>query len=161
MRFCKVCDCTEANNKCKECKYSNGECDYVWVSKVWQKNANLLTPLIPGWTKPAFKENHVVTESGKYDFCIFNAPKKTDTVTIQDICVDEEGRGQGLSKKLIFGLAEKYDRDIIAKCVEGSSAESFWSHLGEKIGSEPSKQRNLSIYLVRNPKKKVRKAELF
>ena len=160
MRLCTICDCTEAQNKCKECKYKD-ECDYFWVSKVWQKNSNLLTPLNPAWAKEPFRSGKIVTITGKYDFCIFNAPRRTDTVTIQDICVDEEGRGQGLSKKLIFGLAEKYDRDIIAKCVEGSSAESFWSHLGEKIGSEPSKQRNLSIYLVRNPKKKVRKAELF
>ena len=160
MRFCKICDCTEANNKCKECKYID-ECDYVWVSEIWKRNSDLLTPLIPGWTKPAFKENHVVTESGKYDFCIFNAPKKTDTVTIQDICVDEAGRGQGLSKKLIFGLMEKYDRDLIAKCVKGTSAESFWSHLGDKIGEEPSKQRDLCIYKVLNPKMSARKVDLF
>ena len=64
MRLCTICDCTEAQNKCKECKYKD-ECDYFWVSKVWQKNSNLLTPLIPGWAKPSFREGHVVTESGK------------------------------------------------------------------------------------------------
>ena len=40
MRFCKVCDCTEANNKCKECKYNSGECDYVWIEQIWKKNSN-------------------------------------------------------------------------------------------------------------------------
>lgn len=160
MRFCKIYDCTEANNKCIECKYKDC-CDYVWIEKIWKKNQSLLTPLIPGWVKPSFREDHIVTESGQYDFCIFNAPKKTDTVTIQDICVDEAGRGQGLSKKLIFGLAEMYDRDIIAKCVKDSSAESFWSHLGKKVGEEPSKQRELSIYRVENPKISARKVDLF
>ena len=160
MRLCKVADCADAKNECSQCKYRES-CDFWWVSEVWKKNSNLLTPLIPAWVKESFRNNHVVTESGKYDFCIFNAPKRTDTVTIQDICVDEAGRGQGLSKKLIFGLMEKYDRDLIAKCVKGTSAEAFWSHLGEKIGEEPSKQRDLCIYKVLNPKISARKIDLF
>lgn len=160
MRFCNVCDCTDAKNDCKTCKYKD-ECDYVWVTEIWKKNQKLLTPLNPGWVKPDFKNNHVVTVSGKYDFCVFNVPKKTETITINDICVDEAGRGQGLSKKLIYGLMEKYDRDIIAKCVKDSSAEDFWSHIGEKIAEEPGKQRPLSVYKVRNEKMSMRKQELF
>ena len=56
---------------------------------------------------------------------------------------------------------QKYDRDIIAKCVKNSSAEAFWSHVGEKIGEEPSKQRSLCIYKVVNKDKKMTKMELF
>lgn len=160
MKYCKVYDCSKAENKCQNCEFKD-ICDFVWISEIWKKNSSLLTPLMPGWVKPEFKANHVITISGKYDFCIFNNPKKKDTITIQDICVAEEGRGQGLSKQLINNLMEAYDKDIIAKCVKGSSAESFWSHLGVKIGEEPSKQRSLSIYLVENKNKKFLKEDLF
>lgn len=159
MRVCEVYNCPE-NNKCSECAYQD-KCDYVWVTKIWKANSDLLTPLMPGWVKPDFRAGHFVTESGKYDFCAFNVPKKSDTITIQDICVAEEGRGQGLSKKLLTGLMEMYDRDIIAKCVKDSSAESFWAHIGEKIGEEKSKQRMLCIYIVKNNNKRQYKEELF
>ena len=160
LNFCKLCDCTEAANKCENCKY-NTECDYPWVSKIWKKNAKFLTPLIPGWVKPSIKDKHMMTITGEYDFCIFNAPRRTDTITIQDICVDEGARGQGISKKILTTLMEEYDRDIIAKCIKGSSSDSFWNHQGEKIGEEPSKQTTLCIYRVKNPNKKFDKIELF
>lgn len=160
FKVCKVYDCTEAENKCENCKFKD-ECDYVWISQIWKKNAKLLTPLIPAWVKPDIKAGHIITVTGEYDFCIFNVPKRTDTITIQDICVDEGARGQGVSKKLLNGLMEKYDRDIIAKCIKGSSADSFWSHLGTKIGEEPSKQTTLCIYRVKNINKKFDKIELF
>ena len=160
FKVCNVYDCTEAENKCENCKFKD-ECDYVWISQIWKKNAKLLTPLIPGWIKPDMRAGHIITITGEYDFCIFNVPKRTDTITIQDICVDEGARGQGVSKKLLTGLMEKYDRDIIAKCIKGSSADSFWSHLGNKIGEEPSKQTTLCIYRVKNNNKKFDKIELF
>lgn len=160
MIYCEIKDCSEANNKCNECKYKDC-CDYVWVSKIWRKNSDLLTPLMPSWVKPEFKNNHVITITRKHDFCIFNVPKRKETITIQDICVDEAGRGQGISKKILSELMEKYDRDIVAKCVEGSSAESFWSHLGEKIGEEKGKKRSVSIYQVKNNNKKISKMGLF
>lgn len=160
MRYCKINDCTDAKNNCKECQYRD-QCDYVWVSDIWKRNADLLTPLMPGWVKPEFTNNHIVTITGQFDFCIFNNPKKSDSITIQDICVDESGRGQGLSNKLLYGLMEKFDKDIIAKCVKGTSADSFWSHKGIKIGEEPSKQRTLSVYKVTNPNKKSYKIDLF
>ena len=160
LNFCKLYDCIEAANKCENCKY-NTECDYPWVSKIWKKNAKFLTPLIPGWVKPSITDKHMITITGEYDFCIFNVPRRTDTITIQDICVDEGARGQGVSKKLLNALMEKYDRDIIAKCIKGSSADGFWSHLGTKIGEEPSKQRTVCVYKVLNSNKKLVKEELF
>lgn len=159
MRLCKVEACPE-DNKCELCP-NKGTCDYPWISAIWKKNSKLLTPLNPGWVKPDFRAGHVVTESGKYDFCIFNNPKNKDTITIQDICVDEAGRGQGLSKKLLLNLMETYDKDILAKCIKGTSAESFWSHIGQKLYEEPSKQCILCIYRVTNPYKKQQKVNLF
>lgn len=160
MIYCSIEDCSEANNKCTECRYREN-CDYIWVSDIWKKNSDLLTPLIPGWVKPVFRTNHIITITKQHDFCIFNVPKRTDTITIQDICVDEHARGQGISRKILQDLMNTYDRDIIAKCVKDSSAESFWSHIGEKIGEEPSKQRTLSVYKVHNLNKKQNKLELF
>ena len=159
MRVCKIKDCP-SDNKCATCPY-NDECDYVWVSNIWKKNSKLLTPLNPGWVKPDFRAGHIITESGKFDFCIFNNPKNKDTITIQDICVDEQGRGQGIAKKLLNDLMEKFDKDIIAKCIKGTSAESFWKHIGEKLYEEPSKQSILCVYKVKNKNKKQSKIELF
>lgn len=162
MRYLQIPDgyCVACNNKCQECEV-NTTCDFPWVSAIWKKNSKLLTPLMPGWVKPEFKNKHIVSVSGKYDWCIFNVPKKSDTITIQDICVDEEGRGQGLSKKIINGLMEEYDRDIIAKCIKGSSADSFWSHIGTKLYEEPSKQTTLCVYRVKNTNKKIDKQDLW
>ena len=56
---------------------------------------------------------------------------------------------------------ETYDRDIIAKCIKGSSADKFWSHIGEKLGEEPSKKTTLCIYRVINNNKSYSKVELF
>lgn len=160
MIYCEIKDCSESNNKCINCRYKDC-CDFVWVSNIWKKNSELLTPLMPGWVKPEFRNNHIITITRKYDFCIFNVPKKSDTITIQDICVDSECRGKGISKQILETLMNTYDRDIIAKCVKGTSADSFWSHIGEKIGEEPGKKRILCVYKVYNTNKKIRKTELF
>lgn len=160
MRYCNIEDCSKSNNKCKECEFS-ATCDYPWVAEIWKKNSDLLTPLMPGWVKPEFKNNHIMSITGKYDFCIFNVPKKADYVTIQDICIDESARGQGISKQIINYLMTNFDRDIITKCVKDSSAESFWSHVGEKISEEPSKQRYVCVYRIINKNKKAYKEELF
>lgn len=160
MKYCKIEDCTKANNKCSECEFSSS-CDYPWVAAIWKNNSDLLTPLMPGWVKPNFRENKIISLTGDSDFCIFNVPKKADYVTIQDICVDESARGKGISKQLIAELMQLYDRDVLVKCVKDSSAEGFWAHLGEKIGEEPSKKRVVSIYRVENKHKQFKKEELF
>lgn len=160
MRTCKIADCTSANNNCKDCNYKDS-CDFPWVSDIWKKNQALLTPLMPGWVKPIFRENKIITITGTSDFCIFNVPKKSDTITIQDICIDESARGMGLSKEILNSLMSYYDRDILTKCVKDSTAEAFWSHIGEKISEEPSKQRTVCVYRVINPNKKQYKEVLF
>ena len=160
MYICKIFDCADANNKCQNCLHQK-ICDYCWISDIWKKNNTLLTPLMPGWVKPEFKADHVISATGKYDFCIFNIPKKGDYIIIQDICVDEEARGQGISKQLINYLMITYDRDIVVKCVKDSSAESFWAHIGTKIGEEPSKKRIVCTYKVINKNKKTYKIDLF
>lgn len=160
MRYCIIQDCTFSKNQCNDCKYKI-ICDYPWVADLWKHNAKLLTPLMPGWVKPEFKNNKIVTITGTKDFCIFNVPRKYDYITIQDICVDESLRGQGIARQILLNLMETYDRDILAKCIKGSSADSFWSHIGEKIREEPSKQTILCVYKVNNTNKKYTKTELF
>ena len=160
LKTCVVYDCTQAQNKCEACAHKK-QCDYVWIAEIWKKNSKLLTPLNPGWLKPDMRAGHIVSVTGAHDFCVFNAPKRKDTITIQDICVDEAVRGQGISKKILADLMETYDRDIIAKCIKGSSADKFWSHIGEKLGEEPSKKTTLCIYRVINNNKSYSKVELF
>ena len=91
------------------------------------------------WTKPDMRANKIISITGKYDFCCFNAPKNKDVVVIGDIYVDDAARGQGLSKKLIQYLMKTYDKDVFAKCVKGTSAEAFWSHVGVQIDANDGK----------------------
>lgn len=160
LNFCEIADCSKAANKCKECDYQTN-CDFVWVSEIWKHNSELLTPLMPGWVKPEFTNHKIVSITKNSDFCIFNVPKNKEYITIQDICIDEKARGKGISKQLLNGLMEMYDRDIIAKCVKDSSAEQFWSHLGIKIDEEQSKKRIVCSYKVCNPNKKIIRSDLW
>lgn len=181
-RICNIpaprSECEDARIKCRDCKYKDS-CDCFWISELWQAENkaygkdSLLGPFNPAFVKPDFRSGHVMTITGKYDFCCFNVPKSKDVVVIGDIYVDEKARGQGLSRKIINYLMEKYDRDIFAKCVTGSSAESFWSHIGTQLDANadmivphdllehrPGK-RDLSWYLVVNNNKKSSKIDLF
>ncbi len=174
-------ECEDARRKCSECPYKD-KCDMYWVSELWtkenklNKKDSLLGPLMVAWVKPDMRNGHIISFTGKYDFCCFNVPKNRDVVVIGDIYVDDEARGQGLSKKLINYLMNKYDRDIFAKCVRGSSAESFWSHVGiqvdandgrgpdmyeHPIGKDGKPKRDLGWYKVVNKNKQFDKEDLW
>ena len=159
MRICQIKECPP-DNKCETCPHKT-TCDYYWVGKIWAKNDKLLTTFNPIWAKPTFKAGQIMTITNEHDFCIFNNQKNKDAVTIYDICVDEKARGKGIAKQIINELMEKFDKDIICKCIKGTSAESFWSHIGEKLYEEPGKQVTLCIYKVVNKNKKLYKVDLF
>lgn len=182
MHICKIPvgrkDCEEARRKCSECPYKN-ECDCSWISDLWMaenkkfgKNS-LLGPYNPGFFKPDLRNNHVISITGKYDFCCFNVPKSKDVVVVGDIYVDDAVRGQGISKKILNYLMETYDKDIFAKCVRGTSAEAFWAHIGTQIDANLGKpephdfyehregKRDLGWYRVENKNKKQIKEELW
>lgn len=182
MKICKIpvpkMDCEDARRKCIDCPYHQ-DCDYFWVSELWiaenkkyGKNS-LLGPCISAFLKPDFRANHVISVTGKYDFCCFNVPKTKDVVVIGDIYVDDAARGQGISKQIIQYLMDTYDRDIFAKCVRGTSAEAFWSHMGEQINANIDNsnaedmyehregKRDLGWYRVINKNKKINKEELW
>ena len=179
-RICKIpvsrIDCEDARRKCCECPFKDN-CDTVWIEALWvaenklNKKDSLLGPYNPSFFKPDMRAGHVLTFTGKYDFCCFNVPKTKDVVVIGDIYVDDAARGQGLSRKIINYLMETYDRDIFAKCVRGSSAEAFWSHVGTQVDANfgmgpdmyehrPGK-RDLGWYKVENKNKKFEKEQLF
>ena len=127
----------------------------------------------------------LITPKGKYnasttyeylDSVIYDAISdinKCDYVVISDIYVADELRGQKVATKLLTYLMEKYDRDIFAKCVVGTSAEEFWSHIGKQIDANPDLpdghslyeqrpgKRDLGWYVVENKNKKQNKVELF
>ena len=123
--------------------------------------------------KPDFRSNHVISITGKYDFCCFNVPKSKDVVVISDIYVDEKVRGQGITRKILNYLMETYDRDIFAKCVRGTSAEDFWSHVGYQVDANLGDprihdmyehregKRDLGWYIVENKNKKSIKEDLW
>lgn len=182
MEIVKVCSipvpvsqCEEARRKCSECPFKDS-CDMYWVSDLWTKENklngknSLLGPFLPGWVKPDMRKNHIISITGKYDFCCFNVPKNKDVIVIGDIYVDDAARGQGLSRRILNYLMEKYDRDIFAKCVRGSSAEKFWQHVGVQvdaneglgpdlyehpIGKDGNHKRDLGWYRVKNLNKKA------
>ena len=179
MIICKLENgCAEVNKKCENCNYKD-TCDFYWINKLWTaenkkfgKNS-LLGPAMPIFIKNDLKAGHILSFTGKYDFCCFNVPKTKDVVVIGDIYVDDAARGQGVSRKIINYLMETYDRDIFAKCVRGTSAEEFWSHVGEQINANidnPNAEdmyehregkRDLGWYRVENKNKKVNKEELW
>ena len=182
MYICKIpvdrSECEEARRKCSECPYKH-ECDYYWISELWLAENkkfgkdSLLGPCVSSFLKPDFRNNHVISETGKYDFCCFNNPKSKDVVVVGDIYVDERVRGQGISKKILNYLMETYDKDIFAKCVRGTSAEDFWSHVGYQVDANLGKpephdfyehregKRDLGWYRVENKNKKSSKIDLF
>ena len=170
--------CEDERKKCSECMYKD-TCDYFWISNLWANENKLngkdtlLGPLNPAFLKPDFRAGHVLTMTGKYDFCCFNVPKTKNVVVIGDIYVDDCLRGQGVAKKILDYLMNKYDRDIFAKCVRGTSAESFWSHIGTQINANldnpnaedmyehrPGK-RDLGWYKVENKNKEYIEEDLF
>lgn len=181
-RICQIpvdrVDCEDARRKCSECPYKN-MCDCAWISELWMKENKLngkdtlLGPYNPAFVKVDFRAGHVLTLTGKYDFCCFNVPKTKDVVVIGDIYVDDAARGMGLSKKILNYLMETYDRDIFAKCVRGSSAEKFWAHVGYQVNANLDNpnaddmyehragKRDLGWYRVTNVNKKAVKEDLW
>lgn len=158
VRKCVCLECPK-DNKCETCK-NKDQCDWPWISKLWNKTPNL-SPCLPGWIKPDIRLGKIITITGK-DFCVYSIPKSKDVVVINDIAVSEECRGQGISKKLIYSLMEQYDKDVFAKCIKDSSAESFWKHLGAiKLEEEQSKKTIVCSYILKNENKKTRKEDLW
>ena len=182
MKICKIpvhrSECEDARRKCSECPYKD-ECDCFWISELWQAENKkfgkdtLLGPFNPTFVKPDFRNNHVISITGKYDFCCFNVPKSKDVVVIGDIYVDEAARGQKVSSQILNYLMETYDRDIFAKCVRGTSAEDYWKHVGKQVNANIDNpyaedmyehragKRDLGWYRVENKNKKQTKVELF
>jgi len=180
MITCKIpvdrSDCEEARRKCSGCPYK-ASCDVSWISELWQSENkkfgkdSLLGPYNPAFFKPDVRNHHVISVTGKYDFCCFNVPKTKDVIVIGDIYVDEAVRGQKISKQILDYLMNTYDRDIFAKCVRGTSAESFWAHIGTQLdannGLGPdlyehrAGKRDLGWYFVENKNKKQLKVDLF
>lgn len=171
--------CERLKKKCKSCECRD-KCDYYWISELWEAenkkkgNNTTLGVCLPIILKKNIRDGLVISITGKYDFCMFNIPKrKNNYVVISDIFVSEEVRGQHLATKLLNYLMKTYDRDIFAKCVRGSSAEEFWRHVGEQINAnsdkfidnnlyeERSGKRDLGWYIIRNKSKKQNKENLW
>ena len=174
--------CGTSKDSCLTCPYKE-KCDYSWLEHLWSKAVDdakddfLLSPCIPIMLKSQIRQNHIITVTGEKDFCMFNVSykwgNKCDYVVISDIYVADELRGQKVATKLLTYLMEKYDRDIFAKCVAGTSAEEFWSHIGKQIDANPDLpdghslyeqrpgKRDLGWYVVENKNKKQNKVELF
>lgn len=183
MKVCKIPvsrqECEDKRQKCSECIHNN-ECDMYWISELWTAENkkfgkdSLLGPYNPAFTKPDIRNNHIISVTGKYDFCCFNVPKSKNIIVVGDIYVDEQARGQKISKQLLDYLMFTYDRDIFAKCVRGTSAEEFWKHLGKQVDANSDKlnhpgdmyehrigKRDLGWYIVENKNKKHNKIDLF
>lgn len=181
IHFCTIpvdrTECEDARRKCSECPFKDN-CGCYWISELWQaenkkfKQDTLLGPFNPAFVKPDFRAMHVITVGNDHDnFCCFNNPRSKDYVVVGDIYVDESARGKGVSKKIINFLMEYADKDLFAKCVSGTSAESFWSHIGVQVNRdhlpEPGwhevreGKRDLSWYRVKNTNKSAETEELW
>lgn len=171
-------DCEDKRRKCSECPYKDN-CDYFWIGELWEaenkKNGrdSLLGPFNPAFAKPEFRKElgMYISITGKYDFCRFNVSKKKNLIVVYDIYIDEKARGQGIGRKLLEYLMQTYDLDLQAKCVRGTSAESFWQHMGTQIDANDGRgpdmyehregKRDLGWYRVENKNKKIIKENLW
>ena len=182
VKICKInaprSMCEDIKQDCEKCPY-NSDCDYVWINALWVAENkqfgkdSLLGPAMPIFIKNDLRDNHIISITGKYDFCCFNVPKRKDVIVIGDIYVDEKARGQHISKQILDYLMTTHDRDIVAKCVRGTSAEDFWRHVGEQIDANPDTpighslyeqrpgKRDLGWYVVKNKNKVQEKVDLF
>lgn len=186
IRVCKIPvpreECEDARRKCSECPYKDN-CDGYWIGELWSNDEktgkeSLLGPFMPQWEKPDMRFNRFITcGEGKDNFCKCSYSKQKQQVTIYDIFVADSARGKGITKKIFEYLFETYDSDIVAKCIRGTTAEDFWSHVGVQIqagrntspddlyehpvskNGEPKKE--LGWYRVVNPNKKQVLEELW
>lgn len=131
---------------------------------------------MPQWEKPDMRHDRFITVGdGKDNFCKCAYSPQKDQITIYDIFVSESARGKGITKQLFNYLFETYDTDIVAKCIKGTSAEDFWSHVGVQIqagrnarvgdlyehpiGKNGEPKKELGWYKVINPNRKHIKKE--
>ena len=152
--------CAKCENKCAKCPH-NKTCDFDWIYKLFGKNGDLLGPIMPPVMKKAMF-NHEVLVVDNLGFCEFHVARRLNHVTIYHICVSAEARGQGLGRKFIDYLANKYQMPVQAICIKDTSSEAFWSKVAEKIDSKVSRKgTQLSVYLYEPKLNSETKVDLF
>ena len=161
IQLCQLMDCTDAQNKCEQCKFSS-TCDYPWILNLWKSQQTYLSPPIPIIIKAGIKEQKLFTLD-KTEFLLAYYSKKQDKMVVQDIAVSEQLKGQHRAEKLIYEALNYYDCDGKAKCMESNkSGNKFFTRIGKYVGQEILRTGTvMNIYIIHNPHKVKYKKELW
>jgi GNAT superfamily N-acetyltransferase len=105
----------------------------------------------PGMYDEAVKNDQVLVEPKSGSFLNFYPCKRKPHVSIYNLFVHRDYRGQGIGKALTEKLIEMYpNRPFIAKCPEGAKSNTFWVKMRfKKIrydAPEGKRQVGLNIY---------------
>lgn len=85
----------------------------------------------PGMYDEAVKNKHVLVECESGSFLHFYPCKKLPHISIYNLYVNRDFRGQSIGKKLVEELVSLYpNRPIIAKCTESAKSNTFWIKMG-------------------------------
>ena len=125
--------------------------EWEQIYKLGGKNSKLLGPSNPAEIRDAIAKESLLVVSHEdkiVAFCLYNILKKSDMITVSQICVDDNYRGNKLASKMLDHILDTYKRNIKTTCVEDSTAELFWSKVAEKYEELPGKKRPICRYRI-------------
>lgn len=122
--------------------------DFDFIYEIIKKNISNLGYVMPPVIRERISSKMCVVFEDK-GFCLFNVLKRTNQITVSEIAVDSDYRGQGIAQQMLDFIREKHpERFIKAKCVKGTTAETFWNHVADKVGEEEGRKRSLCVYIM-------------
>ena len=104
--------------------------EWEQIYKLGGKNSKLLGPSNPAEIRDAIANESLLVVSHEdkiVAFCLYNVLKRSDMITVSQICVDDNYRGNKLASKMLDHILDTYKRNIKTTCVKDSTAELFWS----------------------------------
>lgn len=127
--------------------------DFDFIYQLSSKNTDLLGFTHPMEIRQAISDHKCIiaeVDGKQAGFCLFNPLKKVpNMITVQVMCVDPNFRGQGIGTNMVRFLQNTFNRHIKCTCVKDSTAEIFWSRLGEKYEESAGKKRAICKYIIR------------
>lgn len=149
--------------RCSNCEHQK-ECDFAWIYNEYKYHLRthrencLLSPINAAYSKDAVREGKFISVTGGVDFCEFNVAPRYHRVTIYNLYVAPEARHMGIAKQLINYLLEKYKLPVFAKCVAGTTAQTFFKHIGKEVNPceiryrpDGTEKRRLAWYVIMEP----------
>lgn len=119
----------------------------IKITKLMTKEIGYVMPIV--LREQASKGNLLLLVSGSLvmGFCNYNVRKKDGVGVIYEVATHPAIRGQGGGLKLIEAVLTKC-QTIQLKCPVDNKSNGFYSRIGEKIGLEQGKKRQLNLWQI-------------